>query len=146
MCPKKIGQKTFLAPKNNCVKTKFVPEKNSWGKKKIWSKKCRSKKCCPNIYFLQSLVKIRSVSADMNKCCLGLCCFDKWHHDTLLKHVPGIYVYSLVQIESVPTEILLIWTIVARTNVAWTNVTMTVGICCRYSQDPTFKVWSKLGQ
>ena len=34
----------------------------------------------------------------------------------------------LVKIESVTAEILLIWTNVARTNVAWTNVTVTVGI------------------
>ena len=30
---------------------------------------------------------------------------------------------------SVKDEIFLIWTNVARTNVAWTNVTVTVGIC-----------------
>ena len=35
---------------------------------------------------------------------------------------------------------------VARTNVAWTNVTVTVGIFSRWSQEPAFKVWSKLGQ
>ena len=34
----------------------------------------------------------------------------------------------LVTIGSVTAEILLIWTNVARTNVAWTNVTVTVGI------------------
>ena len=47
----------------------------------------------------------------------------------------------MVQIESVTAEILLIWTNVARTNVAWTNVTVTVGICCNCSQGLTFKVW-----
>ena len=36
---------------------------------------------------------------------------------------------SLVKIGSVTAEIFLIWTIVARTNVALTNVTVTVGIC-----------------
>ena len=36
---------------------------------------------------------------------------------------------SLVKIGSVKAEIFLIWTNVARTNVAWTNVTVTVGIC-----------------
>ena len=36
---------------------------------------------------------------------------------------------SLVKIGSVTAEILLILTNVARTNVDWTNVTMTVGIC-----------------
>ena len=33
-----------------------------------------------------------------------------------------------------------------RTNVAWTNVLVTVVICCICSQDPLFKVWSKSGQ
>ena len=37
--------------------------------------------------------------------------------------VPGIYFYILVKIGSVTAEIFLIWTNVARTNVAWTNVT-----------------------
>ena len=40
----------------------------------------------------------------------------------------------------------LIWTYVARTNAAWTNVTLTVGICSKCSQEPTFKVSSKSGQ
>ena len=34
-----------------------------------------------------------------------------------------------VQIRSVTSEIFLIWAIVARTHIAWTNVTVTVGIC-----------------
>ena len=34
---------------------------------------------------------------------------------------------SLVKIGSVRAEIFLIWTNVAKTNVAWTNVTVTVG-------------------
>ena len=38
---------------------------------------------------------------------------------------------------SVRTEIFLIWTIVARTNVAWTNVNITVEICSRGFQEPT---------
>ena len=36
---------------------------------------------------------------------------------------------KLIEIVSVVAEIFLIWTIVARTNVAWTNVTVTVSIC-----------------
>ena len=40
----------------------------------------------------------------------------------------------------------MIWTNVARKNVAWTNVNMTVGICSRCSQEPIFKVSSKSGQ
>ena len=43
-------------------------------------------------------------------------------------------------------EIYMIWTNVARTNVAWTNVIMTVEMCSRWSQEPTFKVWSKSGE
>ena len=34
--------------------------------------------------------------------------------------------------------ILLIWTNIPRTNVAWTNVDVTVIICCICSQDPLF--------
>ena len=52
----------------------------------------------------------------------------------------------LVKIRSVTAEIFLIWTNVAGTNVAWTNDTVTVEISFRQSQEPTFKVWSKLGQ
>ena len=51
----------------------------------------------------------------------------------------------LVEIGSVTAKIFLIWTNITRTNVAWTNVTVAVGICLRWSQEPTFKIWSKLG-
>ena len=51
------------------------------------------------------------------------------------KVVPGTYLNSLVKIESATVEIFLIWT-----NVAWTLITVTVGICCRCSEDPMFKV------
>ena len=50
-----------------------------------------------------------------------------------------------VQLE-ITAEVLLIWTNVTRTNVAWTNVTVTFGICFRCSQEHTFKFWSKSGQ
>ena len=53
---------------------------------------------------------------------------------------------SLVRIGSVTGEIFLKRTNVLGTNVAWTNVTVTVGICSRWSQKPTFKVWSKSDQ
>ena len=53
---------------------------------------------------------------------------------------------SLDKIGSVIAELFLIWTKVAKTNVAWTNVTVTVRICEIWSQEPTYKVWSKLGQ
>ena len=53
---------------------------------------------------------------------------------------------SLVKIKSVIAEIFLILTNVTRANVAWTNVTVTGGICSIYSQGPMFKVPSKSGQ
>ena len=74
------------------------------------------------------------------------CDCDNWH---LLRRVPGTlgtYLESLVKIGPVTAEILLIWTNVARTNVAWTNVVMTGGISSRWSQESTFKVWSKSDQ
>ena len=64
---------------------------------------------------------------------------------------PGTYLSTLVNIGLVTTEIILMWTIVVRTNVAWTNVTVTVGICSRCSQEPGLEVArlirsSKLGK
>ena len=50
------------------------------------------------------------------------------------------------KIGSSTVEVFLIWTNVTRTNVAWTNVIVTVGICSRYSHESTFKVSSKSGQ
>ena len=46
-------------------------------------------------------------------------------------------------IGSVTAEIFLIWTNVARTNIAWTNVTVTVGICLRWSQEPLMFVHNR---
>ena len=45
----------------------------------------------------------------------------------------------------ITAEIFLIFTNVARINVAWTKVSATVEICSRCSQEPRFKVWSKSG-
>ena len=53
------------------------------------------------------------------------------------------FLYSMVNIGSVTSEIFLIYTNIARTNVAWTNVTMTVEIYSICSQEQTFKVLSK---
>ena len=39
----------------------------------------------------------------------------------------------------------LIWTNIAKTNVAWINVSVKVGICLKGSKGPFFKVWYKLG-
>ena len=47
------------------------------------------------------------------------------------------------KIGSVTAEMFFIWANFARTNVSWTNVTMTVEI---EGPGTTFKVWSKLGQ
>ena len=41
-------------------------------------------------------------------------------------------------------QILLIWTNVTRTNVAWPNVILTSWHIVRWPQKSTFKVWSKL--
>ena len=49
----------------------------------------------------------------------------------------------MVKIGLVTAEIFLIWTNVVRTNVAWTNVTMTVGISSRWSLEANFKVLLK---
>ena len=98
------------------------------------------------------LVKIGSVTAnivDMDHSRQDLYCLDKCrHHNSLnlIKIVSGTYIQNLVKIKLVTTEIFLICTNVARTNVVWTNVSVTVGNCSRCSQEPTFKVWSKLGQ
>ena len=58
---------------------------------------------------------------DVNKCLLEKCCLNKCHRDSwpFFNHGP--------KIRSVRAEMLLIWTNVARTNIAWTNVTVTVG-------------------
>ena len=108
-----------------------------------------SVKDCPrNINFDQNRINNIWDNPNMDKCCQDICYLDKSCHDSwhLLKIVPGTCIWILVQIGSVTAEILLIWTNIARTNVAFTNVTVTVGICFRCSQDPLFKVWSKSDQ
>ena len=73
-----------------------------------------------------------------------------WIHKTLdqkkLILTKNLGSKNLVKIGSGRAEIFMIWTNVARTNAIWTNVTVTVGICEIWSQEPTFKVWSKSGQ
>ena len=70
-----------------------------------------------------------------------------WGSNLALHSVPFFMLgYDIFyKLALVTAEILLIWTYVARTNVAWTNVTLTVGICSECSQEPTFKVSSKSG-
>ena len=50
------------------------------------------------------------------------------------------------KIGSVSAEIFLIWTNVARTNIAWTNVAIAVEIYSRWSQETIFQIRSKSGQ
>ena len=64
----------------------------------------------------------------------------------MFQKVPGTYLKSLVKIGSVTAEIFLIWTNVARTNVAWTNVIVTVGIFSKKSHETTFTILSNLGK
>ena len=52
----------------------------------------------------------------------------------------------MVKFGSVTAEIFRTWTNVIMTNVALTNVPVTVKICTRWSKGPNFKVLSKLGQ
>ena len=82
------------------------------------------------------LCNIKRILHDMGSLTVARCYHDIWH---LLKMVQGKYIWSFVKIGSVTAEIFLMWTNVTRTNVACTNVTITVGICYRCSQDPTFK-------
>ena len=84
-----------------------------------------------------SFVKIKSVAAEI----LWI-----WTNVTGTKMVSGTYLVSLVKIGSVIAEIFLIWTNVTRTNVALTYVSVAIGICCRCSQEPFFKVSSKSDQ
>ena len=58
----------------------------------------------------KSLVEIGSDIANMDKCHLEKCCMDKCHSDIW-------HQISLVKIGSVTAELLLIWTIVPKTNV-----------------------------
>ena len=61
-----------------------------------------------------------------DKCWLDKCYFNSWN---LFKIVTRIYLSSFVKIGSVTAYIFLIWTNVAKTNVSWTNVILTAGIC-----------------
>ena len=116
---KKISDQTFLGPKN-------------LGQNKVRSKKVLvlNKSASTNIRSKKILVKKKLRYCSYRQMFHGLICFQKY-----LKMVPEIYLQSLVKLRSVTAEIFLILT-----NVAWTNVTMTVGIWFRCSQGPTFKV------
>ena len=75
--------------------------------------------------------------------------FQKSFGQSLSKKIKAFKILApkkFVKIRSVTAETFLIWTNIARTNVAWINVTMTLGISKRWSQEPTFQVWSKCVQ
>ena len=74
---------------------------------------------------------------------LDKCWFCSWN---LFKMVPGTYLSNYLKIRSASAKIFLIWTNVARTNIAWTNVAIAVEICSRWSQEPIFKIWSNSDQ
>ena len=71
------------------------------------------------------------------------CHLDSWN---LFLMFTGTYLSSFIKIGAVTAEIFLIWTNVARTNIAWTNVIVKVIFFSRCSQEPSFKVSSKSGQ
>ena len=127
-----VVQQIFCIKKVKNVRYKnFFSQRNIWVKRRLFFKinvgqqKLRPQKIWSN-NFGQNWVSNSWDYADMDKC---------WH---LLKMVPGTYLLTF--------ETFLIWTIGARTNVAWTNVPLKVGICSRCSQEPSFKISSKSDQ
>ena len=134
-----LGNFMTLAKIKALVKWSSVKKKNP-------EKLSPPKNWLPKVY--QNLAINSWDIADMDKCCQNICCLDKcyrysWH---LLKIVKGSHFYSFVKIGSVKVQIFLIRTNVTWTNVVRTNVTDTIGICSRCSQEPTFKISSKSGQ
>ena len=130
---KNVRYKNFFSQRNIWVKRRLFFKINVGQQKlrpqKIWSKN-----------FGQNWVSNSWDYADMDKCCRDIHFMNKCHPYSwnLLKMVPGTYLLTF--------ETFLIWTIGARTNVAWTNVPLTVGICSRCSQEPSLKISSKSGQ
>ena len=160
-----LGQK-YLVKKSQCQKKTFVAKtlgstkdlvkKNDWIQKLFQSKNIESE-CPPDVWhliasspetYLYKFIKIGAVTADMDKYCEVKCCLAKCHRDSkhLSKLVPESLLQSLVNIRSVIPEILLIWTNIVRSNVAWPNVNKIVNICQNWSQKANFKIWSKSGQ
>ena len=119
----KIWSPKICGSKN--VSEKNLRSTNFWAKKILVPKNYGCQKIGSK-NFGQNRVSNSWDIPDMGKYRQGKCCLDKCHSDSRnwFKMVPRTYLYSLVKIGPVTTEILLIWT-----NVAWTNVTMTVDIC-----------------
>ena len=151
--PKKFGSiknfvKKFMAKKlrsrKNFKSRKIIGKKIEFNKIFVHKilKKMTPWKLAPVNDFGQNRVSNSWKNPDIDKCSQDILCYlDKCNHNSwhLLKIVPGNCLKSLVQNESVTAEILLIWTNVARANVAWTNVMVNVGICFRWSQYPMSK-------
>ena len=146
LCPQNFGFKNFsqrsLGPSDFRIKKILVLKKeggksclnqndighDKFGIQKIWvQKNVGSKKCwVPTNFWFQ-----KSLGQSLSK---------------RIKALKILAPKNFVKIRSVTAETFLIWTNVARTNVAWINVTMTIGICRSWSQETTFKVWSKSDQ
>ena len=126
-----FGPKFFLNPHIFCSKKILGPE-NFGSKQFLGHKDYGQKKIAPT--FLDQKIIISK------KVCAKNFRLKKFRSTN--SRPPKNY---LVEIGSVTAKIFLIWINVTRTNVAWTNVTMTVGICLRWSQEPTFKILSILG-
>ena len=86
------------------------------GQKKFWSKKIKTPTKLGHIW-----VRNNWAIHDMKKSCQHKYCLYKCHGD--------------IWNQRWSQEIFLIWTNVARTNITWTNVTVTVKIGSRWSQD-----------
>ena len=101
---------------------KILVQKNFWAKN-LGPKKLRSKKLGPEILGLHNF---GSVKFRLKKF---------WSNKILVKTEFGSKACkkfgsnSFVKIGTVTAEIFLLWANVARTNVAWTIVTVKVGIC-----------------
>ena len=123
-----MGSKTFVCPIHFWVKKVF-------GSKKVWSKIRGCTKLSPqekfgSKAFGQNWGSNNCDITDMDKCHQDICCLYKCHLESwhLLKFVTGT-LPSLVKIGSIAAEIMLIWTNVARTYIAWTNFIIMVGTC-----------------
>ena len=165
---KKMWSRNILIKRNHGLQ-KLCPS-NSWNihdMGKFCQDQCFLDKCDDDSWnrgspelplkFGQNLVSNSWDITYMDKCRQDKCCMEKmwlWELASLkegprnLRNLPwkfGQYRASNSW-DITNKEILLIRTNVARTDVAWTNVTVTVYICRREFQEPTCKVWWKSGQ
>ena len=112
----KFWSKIILCPK-------YFESKKILGQKEFWFKKIKTPTKLGqeqlNYSWYEKKLSAQILPVQMSR----------WHLES--KMVPESYLQSLVKIMSVSAEIFLIWTNVARTNITWTNVTVTVKICSR---------------